>query len=94
MEKEQWINDVFSSTKKMKRLEASPFLAEKIISRVELSKTRPQPVSAVKWAFAVVAVVLIAINAASLSRLLQDKKKGYDTVAMQQSLNNTVIYNY
>jgi hypothetical protein len=95
MDKEQWIKEVFNSTKKMERLEASPFLAEKILSRIELSKKQGQPVAGFKWALGVVAVLIIGINIIALSKVLHGKRAGSAAIVQQNAgINNSVIYSY
>ena len=96
MKKEQWINEVFESTKNLERLEASPFLAEKVIDRIALSnEAGNQGALGIKWAFGLVAALFIVINIVSLAKAEHNKEAGRVEIQHAiEGINNQVIYNY
>lgn len=63
MEQNKWINEVLESTNGMQKAEPSPFLFEKVTARINAGKTNISKTSpAVKWAFAMSTVIIIALN--------------------------------
>ena len=95
MKKEQWINEVFESTKNLERLETSPFLAEKVIGRIALSKgAEKQNALPIKWVFGLAAALFIVINIVSLAKAAHNKEMGRMEMQMTDEINNQVIYNY
>lgn len=62
MKKEEWINEVLDSTKGMQKAEAPPFLQEKIMGRIQTASSAVMEKPSLQWAFALTAIVLIAIN--------------------------------
>ena len=95
MKKEQWINEVFESTKDREKLEVSPFLAETVLGRIELDKNKSkQNVPGIKWAFGLAAVLFIVINVISLAKASRNKEVSRMETQQTEGINNQVIYNY
>jgi hypothetical protein len=95
MEKEKWIQEVFDSASKLERAEPSPFLVEKIMTRIKGESADNREAYGFKWALGLVALLIIAINIVSLGRLVHDKKEvGKITLQKSTGINNEVIYNY
>ncbi|MGZ4042674.1 MAG: hypothetical protein ACXVNM_05915 [Bacteroidia bacterium] len=97
MEKEQWIKEVLESTKNLERLQASPFLVERVLTKIEGWKAKEkQNAPGLKWAFGLAAVLFIVVNIASLTKALHNKEGGNRAEAQQlaEGINNQVIYNY
>lgn len=95
MEKEKWIQEVLQCADKLERAQPSPFLTDKIMTRVKSEPDRPREGYSMKWALGLAALLIVVINIVSLGKLVQDKKDPVK-VAIQtgMGINNEVIYNY
>lgn len=92
MEKEKWIEEVFESTKGLQRQEPSPFLFEKVLSKIETEKGfHGSVLPGFKWALGVCMILIIAINVVSLGRANQKNSQEKEQVS---EFNNSIVYNY
>jgi hypothetical protein len=94
MKKEEWIDDVLGSAKQVEKVSAPPFLAEKIMNRIQAGKPRTaQKTGYVKWAFAFGIVLFIAMNAITLQKNLKGNG-GADGEMRSGEYDHSVVYNY
>lgn len=92
MNKEEWIDSVLESTNGIKKAEASPFLFEKITSRIAQGETIVENGS--KWGFALAAVVLISVNIFAVTLVSGEEKTDKKTEFVNSGPDQSVIYNY
>ena len=94
MKKEEWIDDVLGSAKKVEKVSAPPFLAEKIMNRIQAGKTEPaRQTGYVKWAFAFGIALFIAMNAITLQKNMKDSAHA-DREMRSSEYDHSVVYNY
>lgn len=93
MQKEEWINEVFESTKGLEKATASTFLFEKIANRIEREKqTYVKP--GLKWAFAVSVVILITVNLFSVLKVSSGRETSKAKTSAGSEYDHSTIYNY
>jgi hypothetical protein len=92
MEKEKWIEEVFESTKGMRKLEASPFLFEQVSARV--NKQEPRLSIGIKWAMGFTAALFLTINILSVGQATDFKHQAAAKTASQQEFNYITVYSY
>jgi hypothetical protein len=94
MKKEEWIDDVLGSAKQIEKVNAPPFLVEKIMSRIQTAKPElVRQTGFVKWALAFGIVLFIALNVITLQKNLKGNGEAKREAGMSE-YNHSVIYNY
>lgn len=93
MEKENWINEVFESTKGMQKAEPSPFLFEQITSRIQKGREVVQVNPFLKWGLASLVAVILSLNVISIAHSKTTDVASQET-SVDSYFNNAVIYNY
>ena len=88
------IDNKLEALKKIKQVEAPPFLLTRIKQQIRNLENAPAPVKW-RWAFAVSAVVIIALNlSVFFSSNITTKSNGIETVVSTMQLSNTnALYN-
>jgi hypothetical protein len=97
MEKENWINEVFESTKGMQKAEPSPFLFEQITARIHKGEyTFVQADPFLKWGLTSLILIILSLNLISIT-----KTKNTEIASQENSeatpesyFNNATTYNY
>ncbi len=88
------IDNKLDALKKIKQVEAPPFLLTRIKQQIQNLGNAPAPVKW-KWAFAASTIIILALNfSIFLTRSGSDKNAGIETVVSSLHLSNTnALYN-
>ena len=88
------IDHKLDALKKIKQVEAPPFLLTRIKQQIRNLENAPAPVKW-RWAFVVSAVVIITLNlSVFFSSNITSKSNGIETVISTMQLSNTItLYN-
>lgn len=97
MNKDKWINEVMSSLDEVRSAEASPFLYNKILNRINSSKVEYTPAKLV-WLAAASFLILIVLNFQAIRTNdhsnSKSEKNSVQEIASQYNLLNTNSINY
>jgi hypothetical protein len=96
MEKENWINEVFESTKGMQKAEPSPFLFEQISTRINKGEYSGVEVSPfLKWGLTSLVLVILSLNVISIANnKAREVSSQENNNSADSYFNNATIYNY
>jgi len=97
MEKENWIIEVFESTKGMHKAEPSPFLFEKITARITKGDLTSVSVSPfLKWGLASLVIVMFSLNVISILNTNKEVVAQEATIdtATDSYFNTSTTYTY
>ncbi len=92
MEKENWINEVFESTKGIQKAEPSPFLFEQITSRIQKGREVVQTNPFLKWGLASLVLVILSLNVISIAS--NKTAEVSQETSTDSYFNNATTYNY
>jgi hypothetical protein len=97
MEREDWINNIIETASKIEEVETSPFLYQKLVTR--LNRTEKESTSGVKfnrgWAIAFIIIVILNISALTIYKVKADIQK--ESAALENlsgELIANTTYNY
>ena len=97
MEKENWIIEVFESTKGMQKAEPSPFLFEKITARINKNDFATDSLSpVVKWGLTGLVLLIFSLNVISILNTNKEVVAQETTIdtATDSYFNNSTTYMY
>lgn len=103
MDKNNWIDDIVNSAGSIESVEPNTFLFEKTAHRIQNGKLESINLSGAtpktKWAFAMAAVLVIAVNVIVISKSFNVKTNSNQSVSLVSELveelgYNTTEYNY
>lgn len=103
MDKNRWIDEVLDSAKEIKSVEPNPYLFEKISNRMESNKTVilefEGSKNKTKWALAMAAVLVIALNLIVLMKSFSSTTESSQSSSLVSELGDelgytTTNYNY
>jgi hypothetical protein len=97
MERENWINKILETTAKIKEVEVSPFLYQKIVTRLTRAEEESISLANFKlgWSIALVSVVILNISALTFYMVRSNHLKDYaaiEKLSGELSLNTTYLY--
>jgi len=97
MKKEEWINSVLETASEIREIDGNPFLYQKLVHQINLSKQKEVPSIKYKLSWAIAIFVLIALNISVLAIYKSKIHKQNETVAIEvlsKELNSNTIINY
>jgi hypothetical protein len=96
MQQENWINEVFESTKGMRKAEPSPFLFEQISTRIQMGREVVQAHPFLKWGLTSLVLIILSLNMISIANNRTTEVASQETsdASADPYFNNATIYNY
>ncbi len=97
MKKDHWVNSIFESASAINKVEANPYLWEKVNARLYHPVQEVPSSARYKLRWAVTIALLITLNvSAILIRSLQDQKQTQSSSvsALTDEMNSNTNYNY
>jgi hypothetical protein len=95
--KEEWLNEVMSSTREKAPVSANPFLYQQVMFKVQQQKIAGKVGNAFVYKWAAVLLLLVGVNGATITRTLThrqiDGSAAYAQVIFTEMVTQT-SYNY